>query len=209
MSTLAASPLRRLAQGTPLGPATSATADRCELCSAPIPEEHRHLLDLTSGQPQCACRACVLLFDRGAAGGEHYRLIPQRCCRLPDSALDQRLWASLGVPVDLAFVVYNSSAAQAAAFYPSPLGVTRHTLARDAWTELRAAHPLIATVREDVEALLVRRTRGRRQVWVVAIDDCYRLVARIRAHWSGFQGGDEVWRQIDGFFEQLTEQEER
>jgi hypothetical protein len=167
------------------------------------------MLDLTSGQPQCACRACVLLFDRGAAGGEHYRLIPQRRTRLPDTALHPRLWASLGVPVDLAFVVYKSSAAQAAAFYPSPLGVTRHTLAPDAWTALRAAHPVIATVREDVEALLVRRTRGRRQVWVVPIDDCYRLVARIRVHWSGFQGGDEVWRQIDGFFEQLREQEEQ
>jgi Family of unknown function (DUF5947) len=191
----------------PARPST-ATAERCELCSAPIPAEHRHLLDLTSGQPQCACRACVLLFDRGAAGGEHYQLIPQRRRRLPDSALDQRLWGSLGVPVDLAFVVHSSSAARAAAFYPSPLGVTRHTLAPDASSELRAAHPLLGTLQPDVEALLVRRTRSRRQVWLVPIDDCYRLVARIRAHWSGFQGGDEVWRQIDGFFEQLTEQEE-
>jgi hypothetical protein len=209
LAALAASRLRRLAQGTPLRPVTSAAVERCELCSAPIPEEHRHVLDLASGQPQCACRACILLFDRGAAGGEHYRLIPQRRCRVPDTALDARLWASLGVPVDLAFVVYSSSAGQAAALYPSPLGVTRHRLAPDAWTELRAAHPLIATVREDVEALLVRRTRDRRQLWLVPIDECYRLVARIRAHWSGFQGGDEVWRQIDGFFEQLREQEER
>jgi hypothetical protein len=206
VSALTTSRLRRLAQGTPLRPAT---AERCELCSAPIPTQHRHLLDLASGQPQCACRACVLLFDRGAAGGDHYRLIPERRCRLPDATLDGRLWASLGVPVDLAFVVYNSSASQAAAFYPSPLGVTRHTLAPDAWTELRAAHPLIATVRDDVEAVLVRRTGGRRQVWVLPIDDCYRLVALIRVHWSGFQGGDEVWGQIDGFFEELTEQEER
>jgi hypothetical protein len=151
----------------------------------------------------------VLLFDRGAAGGDHYRLIPQRRRRLPAAALDARLWASLGVPVDLAFVVYGGAAGQAAAFYPSPLGVTRHALARDSWAELRAAHPLLSTLQADVEALLVRRTHGRRQVWLVPIDECYRLVARIRAHWSGFQGGDEVWRQIDDFFEQLQEQEDR
>jgi hypothetical protein len=151
----------------------------------------------------------VLLFDRGAAGGDHYRLIPRRRSRLPDSALSPRLWASLGVPVDLAFVVYTSPTEQAVAFYPSPLGVTRHALAPDAWAELQSTHPLLATLSADVEALLVRRTRGHRQLWLVPIDDCYRLVARIRAHWSGFQGGDEVWRQIDEFFEQLPEQEER
>jgi hypothetical protein len=208
VSALTASRLRRLVQGEALGPVRS-VAERCELCSAPIPEGHRHLLDLASGQPHCACRACVLLFDRGAAGGEHYRLIPERRAKLPSSALSPRLWASLGVPVDLAFVANSSQAGQAAAFYPSPLGVTRHAVAPDAWTGLRAAHPLLATLRDDVEALLVRRIRARRQLWVVPIDDCYRLVARIRAHWSGFQGGDEVWRQIDEFFEQLREQEER
>jgi hypothetical protein len=209
MSAPPASPLRRLAQGTPRRPNATIAPERCELCSDPIPEEHRHLFDLDSGQPQCACRACVLLFDRGAAGGDHYRLIPRRRSRLPDSTLDARLWASLGVPVDLAFVVYSSPAGQAAAFYPSPLGVTRHVLAPDAWAQVRAAHPLLATLTPDVEALLVRRTSGQRQLWLVPIDDCYRLVARIRAHWSGFQGGDEVWRQIEEFFEQLREQEDR
>jgi hypothetical protein len=206
MTVLASSRLHRLARGAPAGAA--AGTERCELCADPIGAEHRHLLDLESGQPHCACRACVLLFDRGAAGGEHYRLIPQRRRRLPGGALDGRLWASLGVPVELAFVVYSTPAGQAAAFYPSPLGVTRHALARDSWRELRRAHPLLASLQSDVEALLVRRTRPRRQVWLVPIDDCYRLVARIRAHWSGFQGGDEVWRQIDEFFEQLRDQEE-
>jgi hypothetical protein len=212
MSALAASRLRRLAQGESLAPGASAderSTERCELCSAPIAEQHRHLLDLASGQPHCACRACVLLFDRGAAGGEHYRLIPQRRREVPAGALDGRLWASLGVPVDLAFVVHSALEDRAAAFYPSPLGVTRHPLATDAWSELRAAHPLLGTLQPDVEAMLVRRTRGRRRLWLVPIDDCYRLVARIRAHWSGFQGGDEVWRQIDEFFEQLRDQEER
>jgi hypothetical protein len=207
VSALTASRLRRLAQGESLGPATTAT-ERCELCSAPIPERHRHLLDLASGQPQCACRACVLLFDRGVAGGEHYRLIPERRRELPADVLDARLWASLGVPVDLSFVVDSSPPGQAAAFYPSPLGVTRHALAPDAWVQLRGAHAALATIQPDVEALLVRRTRDCRRLWLVPIDDCYRLVARIRAHWSGFQGGDAVWREIDEFFEQLREQEE-
>ena len=30
----------------------------------------------------CACTACRILFDRSAAGGGHYRLIPDRRLRL-------------------------------------------------------------------------------------------------------------------------------
>ena len=81
--TLAGSGLGRLARGGAAA-APEQTLERCELCSEPIPPEHRHLLDLEKRELCCACRACTLLFDRPAAGGDHYRLIPARRLRLVD-----------------------------------------------------------------------------------------------------------------------------
>ena len=51
---------------------------RCDLCGEPIPPDHRHLIDLRNRELMCACRPCKILFDRGAAGGGHYRLVPER-----------------------------------------------------------------------------------------------------------------------------------
>jgi hypothetical protein len=38
----------------------------------------------------------------------------------------------------------------------------------------------------------------------VPIEDCYRLAGLIRMHWRGLTGGQEVWREIDGFYEKLA-----
>jgi hypothetical protein len=53
-----------------------------------------------------------------------------------------------------------------------------------------------------VEALLVNRARGTRQHFLVPIDDCYRLAGLIRTRWRGLSGGEEVWKEIDRFFEE-------
>jgi uncharacterized protein DUF5947 len=195
------SKLRRLAQGT-AAPADPAI-ERCDLCSAPVPPDHRHVLDVDSGRAQCACRACVILFDRPQAGGDHYKLIGERRVRLGALALEDQIWAMLGVPVDLAFAFHSTPAGQVVACYPSPLGVTRHVPAPDAWEQLVEANPVLADLESDVEALLVNRSRGAREHWIVPIDDCYRLVGRVRVHWTGFNGGDEVWSEIARFFAEL------
>jgi hypothetical protein len=186
--------LERLARPRP-------EVERCDLCGEPLPAEHRHLLDVATGQPQCACRACAILFDRGEAGGDHYRLIPERRVCLPPLADEDRLWAALGIPVDLAFI--TSGADRLVARYPSPLGLTTAAPAVDAWEQVVAANPTLAELEPDVEALLVHRARGRRERWIVPVDDCFRLVATLRAHWRGFHGGDEVWDEIDRFFAAL------
>jgi hypothetical protein len=62
---------------------------------------------------------------------------------------------------------------------------------------------VLRTIEPDVEALLVDRHKGAREHWIVPIDDCYRLVALIRAEWTGLSGGDRVWPAIDRFFEGL------
>ena len=62
---------------------------------------------------------------------------------------------------------------------------------------------MLGELEPDVEALLVNRTRGAREHWLVPVDRCYELVGLIRTHWSGFGGGSEVWEQVDAFFDRL------
>src|SRR5437764_13037799 len=97
---LASPRLRALAQrGTQ---ATSEEQERCELCGMSLPGQHRHVIDLDTRQLLCACRACSLLFDRRAAGGGHYRLIPDRRLRLDGFELGEVTWEQLKIPVDMA-----------------------------------------------------------------------------------------------------------
>jgi hypothetical protein len=177
--------------------------EHCDMCGAPIAAEHRHLLDLRARELMCACRACAVLFDRGAAGGTHYRLVPDRRLRLEGFALDDVAWAELRLPVDLAFFFHHSDEGRVRAYYPGPMGATESLLALDAWRELEAANPVLATLAPDVEALLVDRAQGARHHFIVPIEDCFTLVGLIRMHWKGLTGGREVWAEIAGFFDRL------
>lgn len=194
--------LKRLAQ-RPSERSRPDPAERCELCGLEIPTAHRHLLDLEHRSLLCACRACSTLFDRSAAGGGHYRLVPDRRLRLEDFELADELWERLRIPVEMAFFFRNSDAGRVVAFYPGPMGATESRLGLDAWEEMEQANPILAQLEPDVEALLINRARGARSCWLVPVDDCYRLVAVIRTRWRGFSGGKEVWLAIDRFFVEL------
>ena len=173
--------------------------ERCELCSADVPAEHRHVLDERSGELLCTCRACSLLFEREAAGAGHYRLVPVGRTRLDGVPTDL-----LDVPVGLAFFVKQDDG-RVLAHYPSPLGTTEHEVDGDTWRALEAQVPALAAMRPRVQAFLVRtmgRHEGDRQ-WVLPLDECYRLVAVIRTHWSGMAGGSAVWREVARFFADL------
>jgi Family of unknown function (DUF5947) len=182
-----------------------AEEERCELCAEPIAPQHRHLLDLESRRLLCACRACTILFDRSGAGGGHYRLIPDRVLVVADLDLDDVLWQSFDIPVDMAFFFHSSAAGRVVAFYPSPLGATESLLDLEAWDELVAANQLLVDLEPDVEALFVDRARGKREYWILPVDRCYELVGLVRTHWRGFGGGAEVWATLDGFFEDLRD----
>ncbi len=197
--------LARLARGASEVRAaeTEAAQERCELCGEPIAPEHRHLLDLESRELMCACQACKILFDRGAAGGGHYRLVPERRVRVDDLELDDPLWDGLRIPVDMAFFFHSSAAGRVQAFYPSPMGPTESQLGLSAWEELAARNPVLSTLEPDVEALLVNRVGGARRHWLVGLDECYALVGVIRTRWRGLSGGREVWGEITAFFEDL------
>ena len=161
------------------------------------------MVDLSSRQLKCTCRPCSILFDSRAAGGGHFRLVPDRRLSIHDFELDDTRWASLRIPVEMAFFFHNTQVDRVVAFYPSPAGATESLLELEAWLELEAANPILSELDPDVEALLVSRARGAREHWLVPIDDCYDLVGLMRLRWKGLSGGQEVWEEIEHFFERL------
>jgi hypothetical protein len=185
--------------------AVEATQERCEMCSEPIPPEHRHLLEVSTREIRCVCRPCSILFDREAASEGRYRLIPDRRLFLEDFGMSDVQWESLRVPVDMAFFFYSTPAERVVAFYPSPMGPTESLLKLSAWEELERRNPVLKEMERDVEAVLVNRVRGAREHFLVPMDECYRLVGLIRTHWRGLSGGREVWEEIERFFEELRE----
>jgi len=162
------------------------------------------MLDLDSRELMCACRACSTLFDRGSvAGGGHFRLIPDRRLHIIDFEMSEMAWEQLRIPVDMAFFFHNSAAERVGAFYPSPAGPTESQLELDAWDQIAVANSVLETMEHDVEALLVNRSKGANDHWLVPIEDCYSLIAVIRTHWKGLSGGKEVWMEIASFFDDL------
>jgi hypothetical protein len=188
------------------GRSSAAGEERCDLCAAPTPADHRHLLESGVDEVLCACRPCSLLFVRDAAAEGRYRLVPQRRTRLdPQSAPWPAVTEALGVPVGLAFFVPRADGS-ARAHYPSPAGATRWEIDKETWARAVDGCPQLASMTADVEALLVNAVQGRAQYWIVPIDDCFRMVAVVRREWRGLTGGSRVWPEIDRFFAGLTEQ---
>jgi Family of unknown function (DUF5947) len=196
--------LRQIVQRA--GEQRESAQEHCELCGEAIPPEHRHLLDVATRELMCACQACKILFDRREAGAGHYRLVPERRLLLDDFRLDDPAWEALRIPVEMAFFFRSTRDERVCAFYPSPAGPTESLLQLDAWEDIERANPVLSTLETDVEALLVNRARGVRQYFVVPIEDPYRLVALIRSRWRGLTGGQEVWQEIEGFFDALSQQ---
>jgi hypothetical protein len=177
--------------------------ERCELCGEAIGAEHQHLLDISTRELQCVCRACALLFDRPAAGAGMRRLVPRRSRYMVDFDLNDALWEGLRIPVNMAFFSDNSAAGRVLALYPGPMGPTESLLTLEAWQDLEQRNPILKDMEQDVEALLVNRVRDARDHFLVPIDECYKLVGIIRLHWKGLSGGRDVWREIDAFFADL------
>lgn len=214
LTDASSSRLYRLAQSRPKARvAASAPNDvrvdaveGCDLCSVPIAPDHRHLLNVSARRLVCACTACATLFPGRSVGEQQYRLIPDRVRPLGDTGLSDAAWAELAIPVAMAFFFFDTAVGRIVALYPSALGVTESRLSLSAWATIAQQTPSIASLEPDVEALLVNRTRGAREEWVVPIDRCYRLAGLIRQHWKGLAGGDDVWQQVDAFFDTLRQE---
>lgn len=175
--------------------------ERCDLCGAPIPAEHRHLFEPATRKLVCGCQACSLLFGNRSAG--RHRSVPTTVRYLERFQLDDALWDELLVPVNLAFFTHSTMAGRVVALYPSPAGATESQLALEAWAQLAVANPILNSMEPDVEALLVNRVGQARDHFIAPIDECYRLVGLVLTGWRGLSGGSEVWEAVGGLFGEL------
>lgn len=180
-----------------------AVVERCEMCSAELPPDHEHLVEPQARQLVCACQACAILFS--GQGEMKYRRVPRRIRFLPDFQLTDMQWESLMLPIQLAFFFRSTPAAKTIALYPSPAGATESLLDLESWDEIVKDNPVLKEMEADTEALLVNRVKEVREYYIVPIDECYKLVGLIRAHWRGLSGGAEVWEEIGKFFAELKE----
>ena len=180
---------------------------QCQLCAEPIDQNHQHLIDLERQEMTCACRACAILFDGRSNAGSRYKLVPHRYRSLDHALLDDGLWDTLDLPVDVAFMFMSSRATRLVAFYPGPMGTTESALPLPSWDEIVEKIPLLGTLEPDVEAVLVRRNRGAREHWIVPVDECYRLAGIMRTTWQGISGGDTMRAAVDAFFRQLAKRD--
>ncbi len=187
MSSPAFQTLRRLAP-------KADDAERCGLCRQQIAARHDHLIDPRTRRLLCSCQACAILFNNPAA---QYRRVPKEVRFLPDCDIGDSQWDAMMIPIGIAFFVKHSvddGNTRVAAYYPSPAGPVESLLSVDAWDQVDRLHA-------DVEALLVNRAA--REVFVLPIDECYRLVGLMRTHWKGLSGGAEVWREMKLFFAEM------
>lgn len=191
--------LRRLMESRPRARA----GETCEMCNEPIAAGHSHLVNVESRALLCVCRGCWLLFTAPGAGGGRFRVVPENSTFLAGMALSDAQWDALQIPVAIAFFFHNSSLGRTVAFYPGPAGATESLLPLDSWEDLVRAEPSLAGMAADVEALLVYRRAAGPECYLVPIDVCYELVGRLRRSWKGFHGGEEAWREVDGFFAEL------
>lgn len=174
--------------------------ERCELCGLALAPEHQHLMEVSSRALVCACDACAVLFSGSPA--QRYRRVPRRVKAIRD--IDDSVWNSLHLPINLAFFYRNSEAKKVIAMYPSPGGATESLLTMEAWDEIAAQSTTICGMESDVEAVLINYVRGRSDCFLVSIDECYKLVGLIRTNWSGISGGNKVWDVIAQFFDGLV-----
>ena len=182
--------------------------EQCELCSAEIPSNHRHLLELSRRTLICVCVPCSILFSDPGAGQGKYRLVPSRFLKLSNFQMTDEQWDDLAIPVNMVYLFHNTAAQRVMAFYPSPAGAMESTLTLEGWDVLVSSNPILNDLQSDVEALLINRVKNRggehyREHYIVPIDVCYELVGLIRLKWRGLSGGEEVWKAIDEFFARL------
>lgn len=179
----------------------------CDLCALAIGEEHVHLVDRVEQKLLCSCQACAI-----ALSAEHgrFRRVGDRIRHDPALATEREAFARVGIPVGLAFLQRSSKRQRWTAFFPSPAGVVEADLAHAAWEAIVSRSPFLSSIEDDVEALLVRTHRdGAFEAFVVPIDRCYALVALVRRHFQGFDGGDGLREAVAQFFETLSSRSER
>jgi Family of unknown function (DUF5947) len=189
--------MRALARPAPAASGSARRPDeRCEICNARIPDDHRHLLHLEERRIVCSCEACWGLHS----GDPEYRPAGTRTVWLTDFDCPDELWARFRIPIGLAFFLRSSVTGGMVAFYPSPAGATESELELDAWAALVERNPVLDDLETDAEALIAHRLTTPHEYVIAPVDDCYRLVGMIKSRWEGISGGAAVETAVPEFF---------
>lgn len=186
--------------GRAAGP-RAAPEERCDLCNARLPDDHRHLLHLEERRIVCSCEACWALHS----GDAEYRPAGMRTVWLEPFDCDEEMWGRFQIPIGLAFFMRSTVSGGVVAFYPSPAGATESELDLDAWDAFVRRNPALGELDPDAEALIVNRLSEPQQAVIAPIDECYRLVGLIKTLWEGISGGQALERAVPEFFEGLRE----
>lgn len=181
------------------GPAQPADDEVCDLCGVSIPANHRHLLHLVERRIVCACEACWAM----RSGEGDYRPTGNRIVWLPDLRIPDDLWASLQIPIGLAFFMRSTVTECVVAMYPSPAGATESELRFESWDRMVELNPILGDMEPDIEGLVVNRMATPPIYAVAPIDRCYALTGAIRLAWEGISGGSAVEPAVAGFFDEL------
>ena len=140
--------------------------EHCDLCSEPIPPEHRHLLDLETRELRCACRraACCSTARAPAAGTTPG---PRPAAAAGRLRARRRAWEELRIPVDMAFFFHRARGRARRRLLPGADGRDRVAARAARLGGDRGRQPRARGMEPDVEALLVNRARGARDSWLV------------------------------------------
>ncbi|HET8978720.1 MAG TPA: DUF5947 family protein [Solirubrobacteraceae bacterium] len=190
---------RRPRPPSPAAPPAPAGSERCDLCGLPIPDSHRHLIHLAQRRIVCSCEGCWAM----RAGEGDYRPTGNRTLALPDLTLPDDVWASLGIPIGLAFFMRSTVTECVLAMYPSPAGATESELRFDSWSRVCELNPILSGLEPDIEGLIVNRLSDPPVYAIAPIDRCYALTGAVKATWDGISGGAGVDRAVTRFFDEL------
>jgi hypothetical protein len=175
-----------------------AGAERCDLCSTTLPEDHRHMLNIEERRIVCTCESCWAL----RSGDAEFRPVGSRILWLPELDMPDEVWAGFQIPIGLAFFMYSTTSECVVAMYPSPAGATESELHFDTWNRLIERNPELR-LEPDTEGLIANRLADPPIYTIAPIDRCYELTGAIKANWDGISGGTGVDEAVARFFEDL------
>jgi len=188
------------------GGARARSRSGASFCGQLLPARHSHVVHIERRNLLCACRPCFLLFSSAGAAGGKVKAVPEEVFDLGEGVFSQAQWT--GCRSRSISRSSSSTALSAAPWFSIPARREPPSrCCRSNVEELVREHPRLATLSQDVEALLAwQRSETSDQpsaAFIVPIDACYELVGIVRRTWKGFHGGEEAWQAIAAFFSAL------